>query len=90
LTLRIGARPDAETGGFVHVDPESVNIYAGLSIEEAIEFAIPVTLRAGCKPIWESRDAGPDDAFVDASVGGGEESLVCDAVVERWIVLRIN
>ena len=57
----IKARVGAEVGGFVHVDPESIDIDAVRWIKEAREFAVPIALGGWVEPVWEGRDTRPDN-----------------------------
>ena len=50
----------AEIGGFVHVDPETVDVDAIVCAEEAVEFVIPVALGVGVEPVRVDGCAGPD------------------------------
>ena len=52
----------AEVGGFVHIDPKSIDIYAIRWTEEAGEFAVPIALGVGIEPVREGGDTRPDDA----------------------------
>ena len=51
----------AEVGGFVHVDPKSIDVNAILWIKEAREFVVPIALRGWIEPVREGGDTGPDD-----------------------------
>ena len=51
----------AEIGGFVHVDPETVDVNAIRCTKEAGEFAVPVALGGWIEPVWEGRNPRPDD-----------------------------
>ena len=41
-----------EVRGFIHVDPQAINVDTGLRIEEGAEFRVPVVLSVRVKPIW--------------------------------------
>ena len=58
----VTARVCAEIGGFVHVDPESINVNAIRCTEEAGEFAVPIALGSWIEPVGEGGDTRPDDA----------------------------
>lgn len=65
VTLGVIAGVCAEIGGFVHVDPEGVDVNTAVGAEEAVEFATPVGLRVGVEPVGERGDTGPYDSLVD-------------------------
>ena len=52
----------AEVGGFVHVDPKSINVNTVGWTEEAGEFAVPIALGGRIEPVREGGDTRPDDA----------------------------
>lgn len=51
----------AEVGGFVHVDPKSIDINAIRWIKEAGKFVVPIALCCWIEPVREGGDTGPDD-----------------------------
>ena len=61
-SCRVTAWVGAEVGGFVHVDPESINVHTIRWVEEAGEFAVPIVLGVWIEPVWEGGDTRPDDA----------------------------
>ena len=58
VTARIGA----EVGGFVHIDPKTIDVNAIRCTEKAGELAVPVALSGWIEPVWEGGDTGPDHA----------------------------
>ena len=40
-----------EVGGFVHVDPQGIDIDSGLGVEERSELLVPVVLGIGVEPV---------------------------------------
>lgn len=55
-------------GGFVHVDPEAVDVDAGRCVEDAVEFAVPVVLDVRMEPVWECSDSRPYSACMSVSI----------------------
>ena len=88
--LWVQARVVAEVAGFVHVDPESVNVNTGFRAEEAAKLAVPVRLCTWSEPIRESCHTRPDDTFVRGAVRELEESVMVNTVVEARVVLVRN
>lgn len=58
----VTARVGAEVGGFIHVDPEGIDVNTIRWTEEAREFAVPIALGGRIEPVWEGGDTGPDNA----------------------------
>lgn len=83
-----------EVGGFVHVNPEGVDVDSRVLVEEMLEFACPVGVGGLGEPIGEDGDAGPDNADPDGAVGAEEEGVLFDSAVQRGVVLvghsRVN
>jgi len=50
---RIGAWVWAEVAGFVHVDPESIDVESAVGVEEREELVVPVALCSRSEPIGE-------------------------------------
>lgn len=57
----VTARVGAEVGGFVHVDPKTIDVNAIRRIKEAGKLIVPITLRSWIEPVRKGGDTGPDD-----------------------------
>ena len=53
------ARKWAKIGGFVHINPQAININASFRTEEVVELSIPEGLGSGVEPIREGRNTRP-------------------------------
>lgn len=60
VTLGIAAWVRAEVGRLVHIDPQAVNIDAGLAVEELGKLVIPVLLDVRVEPIGIRSHTRPD------------------------------
>lgn len=69
VLLGIGAWVGTEIGGFVHVDPETVDVDAIVFAEKAVEFVVPVALGVGVEPVRVNSCARPDGSCL-LLVGG--------------------
>lgn len=58
----VTARVGAEVGGFVHVNPECIDVNAIRWTEETGKLSIPIALSGWIEPVWECGDTRPDDA----------------------------
>lgn len=57
----VTARVGAEVGGFVHVDPKSIDVNAIGWIKESGKFPVPIVLCSWIEPVREGGDTWPDD-----------------------------
>lgn len=86
--IRVGTGEVArEVAGLVHVDPQSVNVQAGLGVEKGLELAVPVRLSVRGEPIREDGDTRPDNTDPDGAVSPQQEHVVLEALVGRRVVL---
>lgn len=65
VSLGILAWVWAEVGGFIHINPQTVNVDASVGVEEVVELAIPVLRDVRVKPVGESSDTGPDNTCLN-------------------------
>ncbi|KAI7052603.1 hypothetical protein KC366_g22 [Hortaea werneckii] len=72
----VGAGIVAEVCGFIHVDPERINVDTSVCVEERSELAVPVILRARVEPIWEDCNARPDNTLIQSSIITLEENVL--------------
>jgi hypothetical protein len=62
-SVALVAREVTETGRFVHVDPECININSSVFVEERAKLVVPVALCVLMKPIRKDGRAWPNLAF---------------------------
>lgn len=60
----VQTRIRAEIGGFVHVNPQGVNIDSGLGIKELLKLRSPVILSTLIEPVWENSDTRPNSTCI--------------------------
>lgn len=52
-----------EVGGFVHVDPEAVDVNSCLWVEEYLELVVPIACSCWVEPVGPNRNARPDNPY---------------------------
>ena len=60
---RVLAGVVAEVGGFVHVDPETINVDANVAVEENVEFVGPEVAGPGVEEVGVHGYTGPYGAY---------------------------
>lgn len=75
-----------EVGGFVHVNPETVNVNARARREELSKLIVPVLGDVGGEPVGEDRDTRPYDTLVEGTVIALEEDVLFDTAGQSGVL----